>query len=83
MKHVPYKQAMGYFMYTMIGTRPNINTFVGDLKSIYARTHIKTWESGQHILKYLQGSKEYWLHYFGIQNESNSEIIISGSCDFD
>jgi hypothetical protein len=47
MKHVPYKQAMSYFMYTMVGTRPNTTTFVGDLKSIYARTHIRTWESGQ------------------------------------
>ncbi len=50
---MPYKQAMGYFMYTVVGTRPNIIIFVGDLKSIYARTHIRTWESGQTHLEIL------------------------------
>jgi hypothetical protein len=82
MKHVSYKQAMGYFIYAMVGTRPNITTFVGDLKSIHARTHIKTWESGQTHLEIL-GTNEYWLHYFGVQNESNNEVPISGSYDFD
>jgi hypothetical protein len=53
MKHVSYKQAMGYFIYAMVGTRPNITTFVGDLKSIHARTHIKTWECGQTHLEIL------------------------------
>jgi len=53
MKHVPHKQAMGYFMYMMVGIRPNIITFVGDLKSIYARTHIRTWENGQTHLEIL------------------------------
>lgn len=37
----------------------------------------------KHILRYLQGTNEYWLHYFGVQNESNNEVIISGSYDFD
>jgi hypothetical protein len=50
---VPYKEAMCYFMYVMVGTRPNITTFVGDLKSIYARTHIRTWESSQTHLEIL------------------------------
>jgi hypothetical protein len=42
MKHVPNKQAMGYFMYAMVETRPNITKSLGDLKSIYARTHIRS-----------------------------------------
>jgi hypothetical protein len=37
----------------------------------------------KHILRYLQGTKEYWLHYFRVKNESYNEVIISGSCDFD
>ncbi len=37
----------------------------------------------KHILKYLQGTKKYWFHYFGVQNEINREIIINGFCDFD
>jgi hypothetical protein len=37
----------------------------------------------KHILRYLQGTKEEWIHYFGVQNKFNSEVIINGSCDFE
>ncbi len=54
----------------------------GDCKSIYARIQIRTLESSQMPLEILIGFKEYWIHYFGKQCESNSKMIISGSRDF-
>jgi hypothetical protein len=29
MKHVPYRQTMGYLMYAMVGTQPDIAIVVG------------------------------------------------------
>lgn len=82
MKHVPYRQAVGYFMYAMVGTQPGIATVVGIVSQFMEESRSEHQRAVKCILRYLQGSKEYWIHYFERQFESSNKMIISGSCDF-
>ncbi len=82
MKHVPYRQTMGYLMYAMVGTQPDIAIVVGIVSQFMQESRSEHQRAVKCILRYLQGSKEYWIHYFGRQCESSNKMIISGSCDF-
>jgi hypothetical protein len=61
--NVPYAQLVGSLMHLMLTTRPDIAHAVSILCQAMApgRHSLEHWEAGKHVLRYLQGTKDYSL----------------------
>ncbi|XP_054257415.1 uncharacterized protein LOC128982477 [Macrosteles quadrilineatus] len=59
---VPYREAVGSLLY-LTNTRPDICYAVSMVAQHVTSPTIKDWNQVERILRYLQGSKDYVLHY--------------------
>nr|GEW06904.1 zinc finger, CCHC-type [Tanacetum cinerariifolium] len=60
-----YSRAIGFLMYTMTGTRPDIAYAIGRLSRFTSNPSRKHWKAITRIFKYLRGTKDYGLSYVG------------------
>jgi hypothetical protein len=65
MKDVPYREAIGSLMYAAIATRPDIAYAVGILSRFSDNPGLVHWEVAKRVLRYLKGTKDWWLVYGG------------------
>ena len=60
-----YSQAIGYLMYAMTSTRPDIMYAVGRLSRYTSNPSTQHWQEIQKVFKYLKGTMDYGLCYLG------------------
>jgi hypothetical protein len=77
MEGVPYKTAVGSFMYVMVGTRPNLAFAVSTVSQFMAKAGPSHWMAVKRILRYLKVSLKLKLSFGG------NDISLVGFCDAD
>nr|GEU63610.1 hypothetical protein [Tanacetum cinerariifolium] len=60
-----YSRVIGFFMYAMTSTRPDIAYVVGRLSRFTSNPSRQHWKAITRIFKYLRGTKDYGLSYVG------------------
>nr|GFB54403.1 zinc finger, CCHC-type [Tanacetum cinerariifolium] len=60
-----YSRAIGFLMYAMTSTRPDIAYAVGRLSRFTSNPSRQHWKAITRIFKYLRGTKDYGLSYVG------------------
>nr|GEV90832.1 zinc finger, CCHC-type [Tanacetum cinerariifolium] len=60
-----YSRVIGYLMYSMTCTRPDIAFDVGKLSRYTSNPGTQHWQAIQRVLKYLKKTMDYRLVYFG------------------
>jgi hypothetical protein len=63
MAHIPYHEAVGFLMYAMLGTRPDIAYAVQTVSRFTKSPGPAHWEAVKKVFKYLKGTRELWLVY--------------------
>ncbi|GKD16004.1 hypothetical protein Tco_1205162, partial [Tanacetum coccineum] len=58
-----YSQAIGYLMYAMTNTRPDITYAVGKLSKYTSNPNTQHWQAIHRVFKYLKGTMNYGLSY--------------------
>lgn len=69
MRDVPYREAVGSLMYASLGTRPDISFAVQTLSRFAHNPGLPHWNAVKRIIRYLVGTREYWLTYGGDKQE--------------
>ena len=59
----PYRSAVGCLLYLANSTRPDIAAAVGVVSQFVQNPGEAHWKAVQQILRYLQGTQDYGLHY--------------------
>ncbi|KAL7153130.1 hypothetical protein ABFS83_04G144600 [Erythranthe nasuta] len=70
MKNVPYVNAVGYVMYLMDSTRPDIAYFVSYLSRYMSNLGLPHWEALKWLLRYLKGSVKIGLLFSKCRTDS-------------
>ncbi|GKC75801.1 zinc finger, CCHC-type containing protein, partial [Tanacetum coccineum] len=70
-----YSRVIGYFMYAMIYTRPDIAFVVGKLTRYTTDLGTQHWQAIQRVLKYLKKTMDYKLTY------TSSPLVLEGYTD--
>ena len=78
MKSVPYSNAVGSIMYSMIGTRPDLAHPVGVISRYMSKPTKEHWLAVKWVLRYVKGTLKRKLCY-----SRGSEFILNGYCDSD
>ena len=65
MRNVPYCEAVGALMYTMLGTCPDISFATTIISKFSSNPGMVHWEAMKWIYCYLIGTKDLWLSYGG------------------
>nr|GFB60484.1 zinc finger, CCHC-type [Tanacetum cinerariifolium]GFB60499.1 zinc finger, CCHC-type [Tanacetum cinerariifolium] len=60
-----YSRAIGFLMYAMTSTRPDIAYAVGRLSRFTSNSSSQHWKAITRIFKYLRGTRDYGLSYVG------------------
>src|SRR5665213_2059729 len=68
MNRVPYASAIGYIMYAMICTRPDVSYALSVLSRYQSNPVDPHWQAVKTILKYLRRTKDQFLVYGGVDN---------------
>ncbi|KAH9658261.1 hypothetical protein KPL70_023419 [Citrus sinensis] len=76
-RRVPYADAVGSLVYTMLCTRPDICFAVGMVSRYQFNPGPQYWTAVKHIIKYLKRTKNYMLVYSG------DELILVGYTNSD
>ncbi|GKD66336.1 hypothetical protein Tco_1308444 [Tanacetum coccineum] len=63
--HLEYSRAIGWLMYAMTSTRPNIAYAVGKLSRFTSNPSRQHWKAITRVFKYLRGTMNYGLSYVG------------------
>ncbi|XP_060969596.1 secreted RxLR effector protein 161-like [Cannabis sativa] len=79
MKEVPYAEAIGSVMYTMISTRPDIAYAVSVLSRFMSNPGEEHWKGLKWLLRYLKGTASYGLKF----NKTGSKMKLEGFVDAD
>jgi hypothetical protein len=61
MQEIPFREAMGKFMFVMIATIPYLAMVVGIVDQFMHKLQMDHYQAIKRILHYLQGTKDYWL----------------------
>ena len=77
---VPYSNAVGSLMYSMIGTRPDIAYGVSLVSRFMSKPSKDHWKTVKSLLRYLKGTVEVGLVY---ESKGVEESCIQGYCDSD
>lgn len=64
-----YQSLIGSLLYATLGTRPDIDFAVTRLSKYNANPNESHYNLAKYILRYLQGTKDYRLRYFGASND--------------
>ena len=68
MKTIPYREAVGSFMYLMVGTRPDLANFLREVSSRLCNPGKKLWEAVQRGFRYLKSTSCYGITLDGGQS---------------
>ncbi|GJR51647.1 zinc finger, CCHC-type containing protein [Tanacetum coccineum] len=63
--HLEYSRAIGYLMYALTSTRPDIAYAVGRLSRFTSNPSGQHWQAITKMFKYLKGTMNYGLSYIG------------------
>ena len=63
MSRVPYSSAVGYLMYAMICSHPDLSYVVSVVSRYMANLSKEHWKAVQWIFRYLCGSSDVCLHF--------------------
>ena len=77
MQGVPYKEAMGSFMYAMVATRDDITFAVSVVSQFMSKPSSMHWAAVKRILRYLKGTLDVKLCLGGMA------LTLKGYCDAD
>jgi hypothetical protein len=61
----PLSKGVGKFMFAMIATRLDLTMVVGVVNPFMHKPQMDHWQAIKRILRYLHGTKDYWLQYNG------------------
>ena len=75
MKRIPYASAIGYIMYVMLCTRPDVAYALGCVSRYQSNPGEKHWTAVKCILKYLRNTKDLFLIY------GNGDLLMKGYTD--
>lgn len=64
MANMLYLSVIGSLLYVVLSTRPNINQKVGLLARYSSNPRLQHQKSVKRALRYLKGTKNYWLCYY-------------------
>ena len=78
MKFIPYENAVGSIMYSMIGSRPDLAYPVGMISRFMSKPLMPHWQAVKWVLRYVQGSLDTRLQFKG-----KGEFAVTGYCDSD
>ena len=76
MKGVPYASAIGFIMYAMLCTRPDVCLAISLAGRYQSNLGVDHWTAVKNILKYLKRSKDMFLVYGG-----DKELVVNGYVD--
>ncbi|EMS51811.1 hypothetical protein TRIUR3_32399 [Triticum urartu] len=76
MSVVSYASAIGFIMYAMLCTRPDVNLAVSLVGRYQSNPGMEHWTAVKNILKYLKRTKEMFLVYGG-----DEELVVKGYVD--
>lgn len=65
MKNIPYREAIGSFMWAAMGTKPDIAFATSTVSQFNQNPGWAHWEAVKHILRYLKGTMDLELVYGG------------------
>lgn len=63
MENIPYRNAVGAMIYAATATRPDIANAVGNVSKFMENPNRTHWNAVKRIFRYLNGTKDYGLHY--------------------
>ena len=78
MKKVPYQNAVGSVMYSMVGTRPDLGYAVGVISRFMSRPVKEHWQAVKWVLRYIKGSVDIKLSF-----KRKGNFVVRGYCDSD
>lgn len=78
MKKVPYQNAVGSIMYSMVGTRPDLAYVVGEISRFMSRPITDHWQAVKWVLRYIKGSTDTCLNF-----KRKGDFVVTGYCDSD
>ena len=58
-----YRQLIGSLLY-LTHSRPYLSYVVSVVSRFMQEPHELHWKQSKHILYYVQGTREFWIHYF-------------------
>ena len=76
MKVIPYASVIGFIMYAMLCTRPDVCLAVSLAGRYQSNPGVDHWTAVKNILKYLKRTKEMFLVYGG-----DEELVVKGYVD--
>lgn len=80
MKSLPYSNAAGSVMYSMVSTRPDNAYGLGLVSRFMSKPSRENWQAVKWLLRYLKGTSKLKLVYSG---EAHSTCEVIGYCDSD
>ncbi|CAL9233770.1 unnamed protein product [Arabidopsis halleri] len=78
MKSIPYANAVGSIMYSMIGSRPDLAHPVGVISRFMSKPLKSHWLRVKWVLRYIKGSVDSRLQY-----RKEGDFVVTGYCDSD
>ncbi|KAL9815865.1 putative RNA-directed DNA polymerase [Arabidopsis thaliana] len=78
MKSIPYANAVGSIMYSMIGSRPDLAHPVGVISRFMSKPLMNHWLGVKWVLRYIKGSIDSRLQY-----KKEGDFVVTGYCDSD
>lgn len=78
MRKIPYQNAVGSIMYSMVGTRPDLAHVVGVISRFMSRPIKDHWQAVKWALRYIKGSVDVCLNY-----KKKGDFVVTGYCDSD
>ncbi|GMF41455.1 unnamed protein product [Phytophthora fragariaefolia] len=74
MHNIPYREAVGSFMYLVMGTRPDLTYFIQEVSHFLDNPGKQHWKDMQRGLRYLNGTREYGILLGGERNTNANTI---------
>lgn len=78
MKTIPYPNAIGSIMYSMIGSRPDLAYPVGMVSRFMSNPSKEHWKAVKWVMRYMKGTQDMCLKF-----EKQDKFEIRGYCDSD
>ena len=78
MKKVPYQNAVGSIMYSMVGTHPDLAHVVGVVSRFMSKPMKEHWQAVKWVMRYIKGSVDTRLSF-----KKKGDFIVRGYCDSD
>ena len=80
MANIPYRRVVGYLVYAMIYTRPEIAFSIGPISQYVEDLGVQHWSIIKRIMGYLQGTATHGVYY---SPNTNGDTQVVGYCNSD